>query len=538
MRLALILRCIAAFAFLASPAGAQQLPGAGGFPVGSDGEGHGWVVIGDADQPDLIHLPPRGSVDVEGGRQITGRSGTVRLAARLLSMPEALACRGRELYLMFAPGPGERRLVLRASVRPGPVGNLWEVEQRERLDALPPLEAPGRLLGLVGSDLGLAALTDRDETAPELRILRGRAWERVSPPAELAGAASEVRLVALPTGIGLLAYGPGGGAALWRGEAGSPDSGAIRWMREDLNWPGGAPPPSQGLAWLAGGIVFSASGDGGVSLIQVRPSGPRMLAELKGVGRRIAICPLPASGRVALVWTEPKPGATEPEPGIASARRPEVSFFVREVSAHTGRILYDGPPAEAWPLSVVEFRLLAALLVAIVIGVLLFVLRPEQGDGVVMLPRYTALAPAWRRAVAGAIDVGIAWLIVSSALGVTLESLVLPVLGAKLVPVVLLVIGAGCAHSTIGEWAIGRSFGKLIAGCRVVRVGVTGQPGPGNERPQNPSFRSALARNVFRWAVPPLGIAGLASPGGRHGGDLMARTAVVVVVEPDENPHS
>ncbi len=509
---------------------AQSLPGAAAFDHGPGAEGHGWLVVGPESAPKIVHVPPRGSVDVGGGRLLSGNGGTVRLAARLNAMPEAVAAEGRKVYLIFPTGANGKRLVLRASVSPAPVGNLWELEQQERLDAMPSLEAAGTLCGLVATDLGLAALI-RDESAAKatLWLLRAGVWSEADVP-ELESKGG-LRLVPTPQGLRLLAWS-GQGAVLWRGVAGGSDkSPTIEWTRTPLAALGLNPDQAPlNPCWMAGALVFGVRAESGLELREARSSGVRTLATLPEVGARFAMTGLPQSGRIMVVWTEPKPGAVQPEAGKPV---PEPVYLLREVSVHTGRTLYAGAPAEAWPFSRLEFRLLALLLMAVVVGVLLFVLRPDQGDAAVLLPQGCALAGPWQRAVAGGIDLAFAWVIVSSSLGVTFESLLYPVLGARLVPVILLVIGVACFHCTLGEWLSGRSIGKVITGCRVVVVGATGDPGAGERSPESPAFGAALIRNLVRWGVPPLGMAGLASPNGRHRGDLLARTAVVVVVEPE-----
>jgi hypothetical protein len=523
----------AALAVLAPALHAQQLPGAGSFAGGAAGEGHGWVLAGPADAPVLIHVPPRGSVDLGDGRELTSRGGAVRLATNLGAMPEAIAAWGRDAYLIFPPAGRGQRLVLRASVRPGPVGNLWELAQQERLDAAPSLAARGALAGFVGSDLGLLVLLSDSEGEGHVGLhgLVGGEWVDLQLPADLEG--GEARLVAMPEGVGLFWEAGGGGTVLYRGRRGSGRSG-MSWTSEPLPPIGlDAEAAPKTLWWFGGAVIFQQKTSDGLDLREVRPAGVTSLGVVTGVAPRYGVAPMPQSGRLVMVWTAGSGDTATPAPPAVASPPESRKYFVREISVFTGRVLYDGPPTESWPFSVLEFRLLALLLMAIVAGVLVFVLRPETGDGTVLLPTGTALAEPWRRAVAGAIDLGVAWLIVSWVIGITVESLLVPVLGEGMVPAILLVLVVACAHCTLGEWAVGRSLGKAIAGCRVARVGRAGNAGPGSEPPRAPTFRGALIRNLVRWGVPPLGIGGLTLPGGRHRGDVLARTAVVIPVEPD-----
>jgi hypothetical protein len=44
-----------------------------------------------------------------------------------------------------------------------------------------------------------------------------------------------------------------------------------------------------------------------------------------------------------------------------------------------------------------------------------------------------------------------------------------------------------------------------------------------------------LIRNVVKWGLPPVAMVGMLDPVGRHRGDLLAMTAVVIEGEPDED---
>ena len=87
---------------------------------------------------------------------------------------------------------------------------------------------------------------------------------------------------------------------------------------------------------------------------------------------------------------------------------------------------------------------------------------------------------------------------------------------------------SGLVLGVMGEVLIGRSIGKLLTGCEVVDVRVTGSI-------SHPQFWQALVRNVIKWVLAPAAMLGLMDAQGRHRGDSMSRTAVVVE-EPDEDP--
>ena len=93
----------------------------------------------------------------------------------------------------------------------------------------------------------------------------------------------------------------------------------------------------------------------------------------------------------------------------------------------------------------------------------------------------------------------------------------------------LTVVGAGLVLGILGEALIGRSVGKVAMGCEVIDVRVT-------DRPVHPKVWQAATRNVIKWVLSPAAMIGLMDPEGRHRGDSMAGTAVVMPeLEEDES---
>src|SRR5947207_169451 len=164
--------------------------------------------------------------------------------------------------------------------------------------------------------------------------------------------------------------------------------------------------------------------------------------------------------------------------------------------------------------------------------VLLFVLRSDGAGSPLSLPKGVVLAEPGRRIVAGLIDLAVAALITSrmarsAGLEVlTSSSFLRDPAGLE---TVLLLIGIGIVHSTLGEWLFGRSIGKSLAGCEVVRPRYEkGPDGEVNIVLERPSLWRAALRNLVRWLIPPLALSGMSGMDHRHRGDTAAGTAVVV----------
>jgi uncharacterized RDD family membrane protein YckC len=255
-----------------------------------------------------------------------------------------------------------------------------------------------------------------------------------------------------------------------------------------------------------------------------------------GVGDGFSVAPLLRNGRLAVVWTEPEPGAPEPPaPGPGAPKRsPQFRTRVVEVSAFTGRVLYDGAAQARGPVSSQELKLLAAVLVVVMAVILLFVLRPEREGPPLTLPRDLALADPGRRALAGAVDVLLAAGVGARVSGVSLLDLVSPaqlLMDAAPVVGLLVTVGVGMALGTLCEGLWGRTLGKLIAGCEVVRPAVRIVEGAVVPAPERPGLGRALARNLIKWVLPPVAASGVFAPERRHRGDTLAGTAVVVRLE-------
>ncbi len=499
----------------------------GAVGVGSGGVvevSHAWVVlerpaavVGEGDEGDgvprgvLAHLPPR-AVPGEDGVEPGADAGSARRARNLTRMPEAVAASGERVVVVFAAeGEGRPRRVLGLRAVPTPLADIWAFDPAERLDAYMPLEAGGELRGVGFVGERLVALVDGALWALDgagLTAAWGEAGVEVPAGARLYSdggqvvvaweAGGEVRAARLEVGDEGFALGEA--SVLSGGEArGLPDlmaGGDLVWARVQdgrlFVW-----------SWRVGSGAARAVGS-------YAPPGADLVATAAGErGTRLAVV-----GRRVVEGDEGGGG-----------------FDLLEVSLVSGEVLHEGPVRRALPVSAQEFRILAAVLVALTAATLLIAIRPAADPGVCVLPEGWSLASPSTRAAAWSVDLLLVWWGVGWALGrgpldfLGVEMLLNPEAGWLSVPLVLV---TGALLSTACEAVFGRTPGKALFGCRVVRC-VEGE-GVGTLRP--PSVGRLLLRNLVKWMLPPLpALAVIDGSGGRHRGDGLARAAVVTRVE-------
>jgi hypothetical protein len=430
-----------------------------------------------------------------------------------------------------SPGVWTHR-VLQITTGAHALSGTWQYDSKGRLVALPSLP-DGRIAGFVGTRDGAAALLITDAT--RLLVLNGNAWQEAELPE--GWSARDVRvplLVALPAGIGLLDLaGPESG--LWRGTLGD-QSGrregvvAPQWVFERLAF-SEAPNPDGPVVMAGGHATFAARDGSSLWIWQVGPNAAYRLASVGEVGPTFAFVGLADANRVAIVWPEitcvKKPQTVKDQPET-------VRYRIVEISAATGRELYRGPVTGREPVSATEFRLLALLLVAVMIMIVLFVLRPEGARAALSLPEGLAMAESGRRVLGSLIDLLAAVIVASKLVGMTVGQalLVFGLVGdqtGEAMSLLLATIAVGLTHCTTCEWLFGRSLGKALVGCRVFHVRLSrGSDGTVSPVVVRPSLWRALARNIVKWVLPPVAMAGLNLPDRRHRGDVVAGTAVVV----------
>lgn len=504
-----------------------DLPATGGVGRGVPGGGHGWVAIPEPTKtnPDasvLAHVPPRRGVGGAGAAD-----GVVLPAVRLESMPVTLAACGDEVFLFFrASGnaSGSRYSVLSLRAIKSPVADLYAYEPQGRLRAHPSVPVRGHLVGAVGTARGPVALVRERDAAGKPVVVRlvGDTWETLPDLEGRFGAGADLRLISIAGEPWVVGEERDGGtiALAWQ---------PARGMDGDAKANGGAWVERRIPAWgrtdrgtLVGvGAVLARVDRAGGELVASTVVGDEWVdvARRTDSGAAYGATWLEEPARLAVVWME---GGAEEEDAKG---KPPAQPMVWEISLGTGGVLHDGRVLRSGPLSTQDFRALVVLLVGATAAVLLFVIRVGDDDGVLRLPEGVALASGGRRAMAGFIDVMLAAVVVGTLTGAPVAA-VLDVL--KLTPhglgVIGLVdlIGVGFVMGTVGEAIFGRSIGKALTGCIVLPViakEARGGRGTGLWR--------AAVRNAVKWGLPPAVMLGLFEGGGRHRGDLVARTVVV-----------
>jgi hypothetical protein len=544
------------------------LPGSGGFAPATGegtvkGESHAWAAVpvsGIGENAAIIHLPPRIAVG-HRDRHSDAPDGAVRLAAPLPDMPERIAGWGSTLSMAFAPEPAGRdrlqRRVLTITSQRGPIGGSWVAESEgRRLSPLPPLPGAGSLRGFVGSPVGPVALIEGGaggEGSAEILVLTGGGWVSLLVPGLSGsgggegiggGGGSRLELVSEPDGVGVWRLGDGRAEVLI-GALSVPSAGVVRaaWRPLEVSMRtadgGPAPRPTSGIYRIAGQYVYCAmSGGSGGSLGVWNPTeaGCFRLAEVPEARPPFAAAPLDQVGRLAIVWQEPIPQPPPLREG-APARPPQMKTKVAEVSVFDGAILYNGPANVRGPVSSQEFRLLAMALVGVMVVVMLLVLRPPVvgGPPLSLPPEFTLAEPGWRM-LAGVIDVVLAAVAASMVTGAAVWELISVsslMRDEGSLAGLLVLLGVGFAHGTIGEWLWGRTIGKSLCGCRVARAVMVREEGVGGEggeiRPAlaRMTLQASAVRNLVKWALPPVAMAGVSGPERRHRGDIMAGAVVV-----------
>lgn len=229
------------------------------------------------------------------------------------------------------------------------------------------------------------------------------------------------------------------------------------------------------------------------------------------------------------------------------------------ISTTTGRMIESGPLTLISPVTRHDYRMIGVL-VAWVLGLIgLVLIRPPQSEYRLSLPDDITLAEPLRRLVAGMIDLGMAMTLGGIAAGNSLGDLVMLDISDLLTTqhghiTLLAVLGVGFVSGSFGEFMFGRSPGKAIAGCFVVKCaaptftikpasvakGASAESKSKDAQTQDdgdlmyPSLPEAMLRNFVKWFLPPAAIAGIWREAGRHRGEQYTGTAVVVPVEEEE----
>lgn len=533
--------------------------------------GHAWSLLPAISGSDsvLLHWPPRDG-------ELAG-PGTLRPALQLMARPTGLAAWGDTVHLVYERdrGRGEngatvsQRRVASVQAARGPAGT-WEYLPAGRTRAEPPLPGDGDLAGFVATPVGPAALLGPEGAPGPLRlvVLQGGAWVEQPLPRGAEGA-NAATLLPLARGPALALWRGGAKLELWTSEATRAEGRAtIAWAATPRAYTLPEPPGPAGesgsprLLWLEGTLLaVEPRPQAGGRTVDVHAwiltsDAAVPLTTLEGLGAPISAVGLAGAGRLGLVFAE-GPAAAPPAPGAPGAsaapapapRGPARGYRVREVGAADGAVRFEGPARSEALLTPRDYSVLLLVVGSVLAMVLLFVLRGENGQTVI-LPRHASLATPGKRSLAALMDFAPALIVGSWIHGVApAEVLSLTVLlgGGVGVGPLATVLALAMVHTTAGELLWGRSLGKSLVGCEVVGLSrrraeappaedgeVRGAETVGSLTVGPPTPAQAVVRNIVKWFALPLGLLMFLDPNTRHPGDLAGRT--LVVHREDEEP--
>jgi len=402
--------------------------------------------------------------------------GTMRRAFTLATRPSAITAEDDRLILVYAPiehtdGSGSMRQV--RVVR-------FSQEGAMRLylppEPLAPLPGNGVLAGISSSSTALRALLAGEDDSNEiwqLLQLQGNEWSAEPLPAG-AKRSINLHLLTLKSHAVLVSI-DSDATRLWKSDASrAPGSWAapvtLAAVSQDSN-----------LFAVQNQLLTARSRNAVQEIALLRGSSTWPVASLKPRGPDQWI--VPVGEHLASIWSDG---------GVA----PALSCAVLSID---GTTIYDGPVQIIGPVGAREFELLAVLLGSIALSVGVFVLRPSSASQfAINMPEHHALAEPWRRALAGAIDTGIALLLASQVWSVPIGEMLDPTtVSFDRVGIWPLVLAAGVmiALSTLGEAMFGRTIGKALVGCKTI-----------SSAGGKPTVVQALARNTIKTLCPPLGV--------------------------------
>ncbi|MCC6228163.1 MAG: RDD family protein [Phycisphaerales bacterium] len=494
---------------------------------------HAWLSLPSKDEWIIAHVPPRRQAMPPDGKVRGAADGTLRRAASLSVEPVAMAAFGEDVYVaaddVDENGKAARRVWTLRAVSTG-VGDLWSYEPADGLRSLRSLPAEGRLVGMAASGAGLVAILAADSQAPRVRVLwlnRGE-WQDLASPRDVDNWGARLRCIATRDGFTLIAPDDSGSARTW--SASLRDSGehapSIAWsegvLARDRSLPTCGIPVE--FVSVCGRVISVAPAGAGVRVLSgVDAGSSTTLATIEGVQPDAAIAPLESQGRLVLAWTRAEGSPRRPGEPPLTGRVVEMI----ELSASTGRVLYNAPSRADGPVTPGDLGLLGlVLIVAMGVALVLVVRGGEEAE--ISLPPGMALADPGRRMAGSLIDGVIALVVASRLRGTPLLELASPstFVSGELVWVLAIGIIAGAALGATFESLSGRSIGKALTGCRVIRATPTGEPA-------RASLWQVMLRNAMKWALPPLSMLALVEPSRRSRIDLLTRTVVVVEYDPD-----
>lgn len=483
--------------------GAQPRPVLMASTIASDGS-HAWGVYRNSNDEHLLVLiaPRESGTDMHRQAAPPGQVQAMRPLGR--RFPRAIAATSERVYLGFDFVYANGRRLMRiysAAANPSPLGGLWVIHPHDRLNTEHPIETQGELLDLQATRDTLWALL-LEEGVPRLLRLERDAWVCVPIPSALS--TKRLDLSAIDQRPVLIdRSGLSFNASIYdiQTDAWSPLPDALPLARHAQLLPG-----------LRAITVIDWGESGLARLRSWSPAGLFTLAADLDLLSSATYGVLDSSSTLLGLRSIPPGDSSEPTPTIE----------LTELSMLDNAIRYQGPPIASAPVSVQEFRFLAAMMILVMLGVLVVVILPDRTQ-TMLLPDHMVLADPGRRLIASLLDALIIVSIVARLFDIapaeiiTLTFIVRPEESWAVIPAVLIL---GTIYATLFEWLIGATPAKLIVGIRVARA----QIGPRTR----PRFWSALVRNIIKWVLPPVAAIALLDPESLHRGDRASRTLVVM----------
>jgi len=479
---------------------------AGSLPAASSDD-HLWFVVRTGARLDLRHY----ARDADGPYYTRG----LTLAVNNRDDIEAMAAWGSQLWLVFAPRPGDmtQRETFTVQVRRNPALEGWYYEPHDHLRAVTSIEGTGSVAGLVGTADGpVAMIVDRGPPQAgggggRLLQLRGRQWHDIPMPQvprpdawQLGTAGADGRVLILIGGPDR----PGGPATVHRRNA----EGA--WSAGEV------PVASQRLRSLARvgpqvALIMDAEPAPGVEIAYMRPDMLLPLARfappggrwsVQGVRDGLRLIGQATQGEVTISRIDPISG----EVGSRQVMRPQPLM--------AGRVLHR--------------PVLLALGITALMVIVLF--KPRGSAAPVVLPVNMVTLGPLPRLMAVAVDLGVSGvvsLIVFRCPPVELFWWPLWTADLSASAPFLVMIGLTVLHSTLTELIAACTLGKKLVRAKVVTA-----------EGARPSARAIFARNALKVIVlliPVLAVFAVLTPHLQGLGDQVARTVVVREQTEDED---
>ncbi len=510
--------------------------------MGAGAGGDGWLLTYDDELKSgwIVHLPSNAPPGVfMPALDISIRTEGVDDA------PEAIAAWGQTLYLVFPPDettatdeePVVRR-VRQLRVGSNPAAGYYTYDPPNRLAALPGLVGEIEIAAFGAGPSGpVAVITDRSENADgpaRFLWLRQTTWHEVTAPDDLVSIEGLVPLDRML--IGVIGIGRDGERRLWsaveppvptREDAtdepqDAAEESAVEELADSVPL---SPEWASRRTLLDPASSFVTSIDG--FLYGVTPlEEARVELSLESGGQQHVAGVFDLSAVDYTVLTVGSDVVLVYPPSKVAAHPP-----LTVISPSTSGVIYEGVARRISPVTENDLRFLGVLFGAVLLTVALFILKPRVAmRESVDFPPHTALAEPSRRVAAVLVD----FIPCAVVAGLVFEVSVIDVIvkpfqdaGPEGVWPAIVALGVLFIHSSISEWLWGRSVGKLLLSCRTISV--TGV---------KPTLRQAVWRNAIKALCPPLIIVLYLDPRGRHPGDLVSGTLVIVDLPIPAEPES